>query len=65
MSNEEIKKLILSTIEDLVGAFLYYDRQDDEELELGSIEAALEDGVVTYEEIMTTFGNCLSEHTAS
>ncbi len=52
---QEIKKLIEDTVDDLVGDFLYYDRQDDEELEQGVIEAAIEDGVITEEEIVEMF----------
>ncbi len=52
---QEIKKLIGDTIDDLVGGFLYYDRLEDEELEQGVIEAAIEDGVITEEEIVEMF----------
>ena len=34
---------------------MYYDRQQDEELEQGVIEAAIEDGVITEEEIVEMF----------
>jgi len=56
---EEIKKLIAVTIDDLVGNFLYYDRKEDEELEQGVIEAAIEDGVVTEDELVEMFRTSL------
>lgn len=56
---EEIKKLIATTVDDLVGDFLYYDRKEDEELERGAIEAAIEDGVITEEEIVEMFRTSL------
>ena len=56
---QEITKLIEGTVDDLVGDFLYYDRKNDEELEQGVIEAAIEDGVITEEEIVEMFRTAL------
>lgn len=46
---------ILLTVDDLVGAFLYYDRKDDEDLPRGQIEDAIATGEVTIQEIVARF----------
>lgn len=57
----ENKNMILGTVEDLVTNFLYYDRQEDEELLLGAIEAAVREGTVTPEEMALVFKTALLE----
>lgn len=52
---DEIHKMILEAATGLVGAFLYYDRKDDEELSLYMVEQAVKDGVITVEEITEAF----------
>jgi len=52
---DEIRKVILETATGLVGAFLYYDRKDDEELSLYMVEQAVKDGVITVAEITEAF----------
>lgn len=42
---------------DLAGALLYYDRKEDEELPRGEIEAAIEAGEITADEIVTRFSD--------
>ncbi len=54
-------EMILMTVSDLVGAFLYYDRKEDEELPRGVIEAAICQGVVTVDEIVDRFRSRLIE----
>ena len=54
-------ELIENTIEDLVYSFLYYDRKEDEELPVGSIQKALMDRLITQEEIINKFVKCLNE----
>lgn len=49
------KKLVLTTVEDLVSNFLYYDRKDDEELPRGSIEELIAQGEITVDEIVDRF----------
>lgn len=49
------KKLILDTVDDLVGGFMYYDRKEDPELERGDIEKAIESGIITIDEIVERF----------
>ena len=52
---ENMKQLILDTIEDMIGDFLYYDRKEDEDLPLDAIQAAIKDGEITEEEIVAEF----------
>jgi len=51
------KQLIKDTITDMVSNLLYYNRKDDEELEVGDIEKAIKDGVITVDEICELFKN--------
>ena len=60
-SNEELKTLIEGTISDLVSAFVYYDRKEDEELPRGEIERLLDEGVITAEWIVEKFAEKLRE----
>lgn len=46
---------ILNTIIDLAADFLYYDRKEDEELPVGSIEESIRAGEVTVAEIVSVF----------
>lgn len=50
-----MKDLILLTVTDLVSAFTYYDRKEDEELPRGAIESAIERGEITIDEIVEHF----------
>lgn len=50
-----MKKIILDTVSDLVADFYYYDRKEDEELPRGAIEAAIERGEITVDEIVEHF----------
>lgn len=49
------KQLILTTVDDLVSNFLYYDRKEDEELPRGAINDAIRDGELTVDEIVEQF----------
>ena len=49
------RKLIEDTVDDLVSNLLYYDRKEDEELPRGEIEAAIEAGEITVDEIGALF----------
>ena len=53
------KDLILGTIDGMVVDFLYYDRKEDEDLPLGSIEEAVASGQVTVAEMVTQFRSAL------
>lgn len=50
-----MKEKILNLVDDLVADLLYYGREEDVELPLGSIEKAIENGEVTEQEIVTQF----------
>jgi len=56
-----MKENILNTVTDLVGSFMYYDRKEDEELPNGAIETAIENGVITIDEIVDKFKTTLKE----
>jgi len=55
------KKIVLCTVEDLVAGLLYYDRKEDEDLPLGSIEKMVKNGKVTIEEMIEAFNKALKE----
>lgn len=44
-----------AVVPDLIGAFLYYDRKEDEDLPRGEIEAAVETGALTVDDIVERF----------
>ena len=50
-----MKELILETVSDLVGDFLFYDRKEDEYLGVGEIQKAVERGDITKDEIVDEF----------
>jgi hypothetical protein len=52
---------ILFTVDDLVAKFLYYDRKEDEELPLESIEAAIAGCEISADEIVDRFRQQLEE----
>lgn len=49
------KQHILDCVNDLAGAFLYYDRKEDEDLPMGEIEATIQAGEITIDEIIAEF----------
>jgi len=53
--NMDKREVIMLTISDLVGSFLYYDRKEDEELGRGEIEKCIESGDITVDEIVNEF----------
>jgi hypothetical protein len=44
-----------NTIADMVSNFLYYHRQEDEDLPLNSIQEAIKDGILSEEQIVKIF----------
>ena len=50
-----MKELILETVSDLVGDFLFYGRKEDEEVRVGEIQKAVERGDITKDEIVDEF----------
>ena len=57
----ENNKLVLNTIDDLIGAFLWYDRKEDEDLPRGVIEEMVASGEITQEEMIARFTSSLKE----
>lgn len=57
----KLKKRILDTLDDLMSNFLYYDRKEDCDLEVGDIERAIEEGVITVDEMVEAFRAHLEE----
>lgn len=49
------KVQILGTIDDLVAAFLWYDRKEDEDLPRGVIEETVKNGEITVPEMVSRF----------
>ena len=56
-----MKEIILNTVVDLVDSFLYYDRQDDEDLPLDAIQNAIANKEISVDEITTYFRTMLIE----
>ncbi len=52
---------ILDVVSDLVGAFLYYDRKDDELMPRGEIEKAIKNGVISVDDITSFFTELLNK----
>ena len=50
-----MRELILDYVDDLVSNFLYYDRKEDEELQLGAIETAVINREITLKEMVEQF----------
>tara|TARA_R110002126_G_scaffold126956_1_gene269158 strand:- start:666 stop:845 length:180 start_codon:yes stop_codon:yes gene_type:complete len=50
-----MKDIILSNMEDLITNFLYYDRKEDDELEVGAIEESIKTGDISVDEIVAKF----------
>ena len=56
-----MKEIILNTVVDLVDSFLYYDRQDDEDLPLDAIKNAITNEEISIDEITAYFRVMLIE----
>ena len=54
------RDVILTTIQDLVSNFLYYDRKEDDSLRVGEIEEAIQNGEITEAEIVQAFKDNLT-----
>ena len=54
-----MKTTIENTVEDLVSELLYYDRKEDEDLPIGAIETAIDNGEITQKDIVSKFRECL------
>lgn len=49
------KQVVLDTVSDLVGNFLYYQRKEDEDLPVGAIEKMVATKEITVDEIVAKF----------
>jgi len=56
-----VRDMILGYVEDEITDFLYYDRREDEDLELGMIEDAIESGEITTDEMANHWKKCLEK----
>ncbi len=54
------KTIILDTVDDLVTALLWDDREEDEDLPRGQIEDAIDTGEITLDEILIRFRTALT-----
>jgi hypothetical protein len=55
------KQAVLHAVEEAANNFLHYDREDDDALPEGSIEAFLEDGTITLTDIVDRFRTALED----
>lgn len=60
-----MRQIILDTVTDLAADFAHYDRKEDEELPRGAIEAAVQQGEISIDEIVTHFRSELVKALAS
>lgn len=56
------KQIIFDTISDLVADFVFYDRKEDEELSSKQLENAIKNKIITIDEIVLHFKQCLEEN---
>lgn len=57
-----VRQLILDTTSDAATDLMCYGRKEDEELTLGAIELAVENGEITVDEIIAAFKTTLMEY---
>jgi len=58
-TNDELKKLVLDNISDLCTDFLYYDRKEDQDLDVETLNLAFETGAITIDEAVAEFRKAL------
>ena len=56
----EKKQLVCEVIIELVSSLLYYDRKEDEQLQIGDIEKLWESGEFTIDDMVNEFRNQLT-----
>ena len=59
MDKEQKKKYLFGLISDSVGRLLYYDRKECSTFGVGDIEKLIEDGVITVDEMVNKFKECI------
>ena len=57
---DEAVERIFAVVDDLAPAFLYYDRKGDEDVPLGAIEKAIDDGRIDVTDIVDRFHEALA-----
>jgi hypothetical protein len=57
--SSDLRQTILDTVHDLVSNFAYYDRKGDENLSSDTLQKAVVQGVITVDEIVAFFHECL------
>ncbi len=55
MDRDELRETILNTVSDVAAKFMYYERKEDSKLGVGDIERAIENDVITADEIIDKF----------
>lgn len=58
----QTRELIEAVVTDMVANLLYYDRKEDEELPRGAIEEAIENKIISADEIVSLFEKELKEN---
>jgi len=61
-NGKKIRELILATVSDCALNLVAYDRKDDEDLPREVFDKAIEEGVVTVDEMAEAFRKALLEH---
>lgn len=56
-----VKDLIYEAIQKSINNFMHFDRKEDEDLELGAIEEAIENEEVSKDEIIKEFNRVLED----
>jgi hypothetical protein len=59
---EDNKQLVLDTISDLCSDFLYYDRKDDDELDIETLNRIVKTGEITIDEMVFAFRKHLEDN---
>lgn len=60
-NKEKNKNAIIATVKDLVANFIYYDRKEDEDLEVGDIEKSIANGDMSIKDIVSVFESELTK----
>lgn len=56
---KDVKQLILDAIEDLCSNFVFYDRKEDEDLSVDKLNDAVDNKIITVDEMVEHFKDCL------
>ena len=56
---KDVKQLILDAIEDLCSNFVFYDRKEDEDLSVDKLNDAVDNKIITVDEMVEHFEDCL------